>query len=587
MIRRIRLQHWRAYDHLDLTLTRPVTFLVAPNGVGKSSLVEAVRFGLLGIPADRSLGHAVRGGFDTASVSLVVSLHDRDDIEVTRTLRRNGAVTFTATMDGQKLSESDYENALADAWTADISLLDALIFGPSTSGKTTGFPIRDHLAAVFGVDSLLSSAAELESRRYAIATQIKSLRQDLSGAAEAIEQVRRDVNALEASTAAAERDREAAARLVTDLEAVAEHATAWQQYRDAAEAYRSRTHELIASMADTVAVTDDDPRASVVAAQEQIAEALEASVAATADAKVSAARRVSATDLLMTATDQCPTCLRPLSEHEREVALAAHGRGGGGAREEIERYEQRTARLRREVEAIARFSKAFAELRPPTEPEYSDPGTHALTELRNARERTADSAQVHGGLAARLEAARHELERLQTAAVDQAMLVRLAKEDLLLEVAQRSVAKVADRYLAERVEPLTTEIGHRWKLLFGTDGLKLGPDGQLRLGNVGIDLALSDLSGGERATALLITRVMLAASATRASTLWLDEPLEHLDPVRRAGVAQTLVHAVQAGTIDQIVVTTYEEGLARRLEATAPDVVQLTYVRSTSDQYSA
>ena len=55
MIARIRLARWRAYETLDLTLRRPVTFFVAPNGVGKSSLVEAVRWGLFGTPAARRL----------------------------------------------------------------------------------------------------------------------------------------------------------------------------------------------------------------------------------------------------------------------------------------------------------------------------------------------------------------------------------------------------------------------------------------------------------------------------------------------------------------------------------------------------
>lgn len=123
--------------------------------------------------------------------------------------------------------------------------------------------------------------------------------------------------------------------------------------------------------------------------------------------------------------------------------------------------------------------------------------------------------------------------------------------------------------------------------MFGTSGLQFDHDGQLHLGQADIDLALSDFSGGERSTALLVTRVMLAASATRASTLWLDEPLEHLDPVRRASVAQTLVRAAQTDTVDQILITTYEEGLARRLEATAPEQVQLTYIRSTTPSESA
>jgi len=61
---------------------------------------------------------------------------------------------------------------------------------------------------------------------------------------------------------------------------------------------------------------------------------------------------------------------------------------------------------------------------------------------------------------------------------------------------------------------------------------------------------------------------------------WLDEPLEHLDPVRRAGVAATLVRAAQTKSVEQILITTYEGELAQRLAASTPDTVKLTYVRS-------
>jgi hypothetical protein len=115
-------------------------------------------------------------------------------------------------------------------------------------------------------------------------------------------------------------------------------------------------------------------------------------------------------------------------------------------------------------------------------------------------------------------------------------------------VTHKTLNAVADRYLNQRIEPLAHEIGRRWKLVFGSEGLLFGADGQLAFAHGGIDLALADLSGGERSTALLITRLLLAASATRASTVWFDEPLEHLDPRRRA--------------------------------ATAPDTVELTYART-------
>jgi hypothetical protein len=176
------------------------------------------------------------------------------------------------------------------------------------------------------------------------------------------------------------------------------------------------------------------------------------------------------------------------------------------------------------------------------------------------------------------------LAGLRRAAADQSALAAAAREDLFAEVTEKTLNAVADRYMAERIEPLAHEIGRRWKLVFGSEGLRFGSDGQLSFSHGDVDLMLGDLSGGERATALLVTRLLLAGSVARASTIWFDEPLEHLDPRRRAAVARTIVLAAQAGAVGQILVTTYEEGLVRRLAASAPDTVELTYARADEER---
>ena len=48
MIRRLRIQGWRAFDDVTLELGEGLTFVVADNGVGKTSLVQAASWGLYG-----------------------------------------------------------------------------------------------------------------------------------------------------------------------------------------------------------------------------------------------------------------------------------------------------------------------------------------------------------------------------------------------------------------------------------------------------------------------------------------------------------------------------------------------------------
>jgi DNA repair exonuclease SbcCD ATPase subunit len=579
MIRRIRAARWRAYEELDLSLTRPVTFFVAPNGVGKTSLVEAVRWALLGVPEDRSLGSAVRSGHDSATVELDLALPNGSDVGVTRTLRRGGTVSFSARLDGEQVDEGRYHAALREAWLADRGLLDALIFGPSTSGKRTGFPIRDHLADVFGVEALLAASGELGARRTSLAASIRSLRDDLSGTVDAVDAAARTVSALEADLGTAASERHAAERAVAELEASAALATAWESYRQGLKEYGDRVRALVLEMTGVLDVEGQDPEVAVAAGEREAAAALERSMSAKTAAEVQVAAAASAADLLAEAIDQCPTCLRPLTDGERHAALASHDSTSGDVRSEITQHDNESAMARQRLAAISGFGKRLNQLHAPVEPKGADPGPEAAGTLAHARQRATELIERHGALTAKLEAAKKHLAELRRAAEDQTALVAAAREDLMIDITQKTMSAVADRYVTERIDPLTREIGRRWKLVFGSEGLQLGPDGQLSVSHGDVDLALRDLSGGERATAVLVTRLLLIGSVTRAPTIWFDEPLEHLDPRRRAAVAQTIVVAAQAGAVNQVFVTTYEENLARRLAATAPDTVDLTYAR--------
>ncbi|MBV9821922.1 MAG: hypothetical protein JO144_06715, partial [Actinobacteria bacterium] len=518
-----------------------------------------------------------------ASVELELALPGNPDVRLARSLTRSGTGRFEATVAGQQLDERRFQALLAAAWSAEPGVLDAIVFGREPGGRPTAFPIRDHLAQVFGVQPLLTAAAELAERRQRLAASIRSLRADAEAGDGAFAAASGAIADLEAQLALLAGQREQSAAEIAELEPAARLAARWQQYRAEATEFEAKATALATQMADLVQVGERDLLTAIDQTQQQTTAALAAAEAASTAAEVQAARSASAGQLLAAATDRCPTCLRPLSEHERETALAAHGRTGADSGSELAEQRDETRRLRARLTAISRFTAALTKLRPPAEPDQPDPGPAAAEALAAARQRGVLLAEAHGALTTQLRAARQRLAELDTAAADQAALVTATREDLVLEVTQNSMTELADRYLTQRIDPLATEIAHRWKLLFGSEGLRFGASGELSFARGELDLQLTDLSGAERAVAVLVTRLLLATSATRASTIFFDEPLEHLDPARRAAVAQTLVRAAQAGAIGQILVTTYEEGIARRLQATAPDTVALTYAHSPSD----
>jgi len=74
-----------------------------------------------------------------------------------------------------------------------------------------------------------------------------------------------------------------------------------------------------------------------------------------------------------------------------------------------------------------------------------------------------------------------------------------------------------------------------------------------------------DLSGGEKTVLLVLLRVILCRALSRVSFLMIDEPLEHLDIRNRRSLLNFLSIANKGNIIPQIILTTFEETLLRKL----------------------
>ncbi len=579
MIRFVELQNWRAYQGAAIDLNSKVVFFVAPNGVGKSSLMEAVRWCLLGEPAHRKAKSAVRLGSRSAFVAVEVGLGQPEQmLRVERSLTPAGRTTFAAFLDGSAVGEDEYASLLVDRWKADRGLIDRLMFTDSQlPAAKSAFPVRDHLAATLGVKPLLEAATKLQAARKEVIERLGAMRADLDDAESAVISRR-----LTASTAAVElnaiteRRQELASRR-KQAEAEASLARRWGEYRDAAVAHNSAVADILAELDAVIEVDPSAPEQSLIAAREEaIALVVEARQSKT-DRQIAKARSAGASDLLASPTTTCPTCLRPLNEDERYAALAHHGDAIAEADSDASKAIEAEAVAQDRLDTLGAFMTRLAELHAPSPPADPDPGPEASEELREIREAEQSLAEEAGRLQAIATVEADQVALGTTIGQKRAALRSAAHKEQLLSTAIDVLDQLADKTLRDRIDPLIEELARRWKLLFGTEGLTLDPSGQLSVIAANGTLDIADLSGGERATAILIARLLVTASTTRIPTAWFDEPLEHLDPRRRSAVARTIVRAGQTDTVTQLIVTTYEERIARQLAATDPDNVRVVH----------
>ena len=144
------------------------------------------------------------------------------------------------------------------------------------------------------------------------------------------------------------------------------------------------------------------------------------------------------------------------------------------------------------------------------------------------------------------------------------------------------LVRMSTNQLDWEFDPATGDLGIICTRNPDRPNLHLTPDGELSRDIDGAPLEFAAFSAGEQTVAKLMMRLTTLLATTTVPFCWIDEPLEHLDPVSRQLVGSTLAHLSAAGGLEQIFVTTYEEPLARRLAALQPGRVRVQYLRTTA-----
>jgi DNA repair exonuclease SbcCD ATPase subunit len=268
----------------------------------------------------------------------------------------------------------------------------------------------------------------------------------------------------------------------------------------------------------------------------------------------------------------CPLCLRSLDE-----ATAAHAAEQHRARlAELAERQAATERRRRAVDAAAAKLRALADeiarQRPPEPPESPRPDVAEADlqdRLAELDRRRSDMLDRRGALGERLQQADKALAEARRAAGADAALTG-AHAVAASSAALASLAEAeADARTERALEPISRAIAARWAEFFVASASRprLAGGGSIELGESGgVSIPYTSFSGGEKTLASLLTRLLFVTAATGLRSMWLDEPLEHLDPANRTRVARLLAQVTQPGRhMRQMVVTTYEEGLARSM----------------------
>ncbi len=582
MIRYLELRNWRAFNKVALHLSEGTTFVVAENGIGKTSLLRGAAWTLF---APRHVDPKVElrhGDGANEAVGVVVMSTADGDLEIERTYRVGGrpANRVDASLAGRRI----------DPDQLDVVLARVLAVRPEIACEL-GF-VHQHALATdkdlfSNVGQLLRRLTGVEQLQAVRAAMVKAERRHDGAARDLARTAARETSALKelaGEIAAAQsnvQEAEVEERSVREhLDRVNDDVAAlqlWGNYDEQHRIYEATRLSLDAELESELASE------SLVDALDRVA--TEQSVAAERHAEHMATRHLheELAGQLQEADAICPVCRQAIDGQQAALADEYHRQAIVSAGREIEIVSGALDEVRDRLGRLRALNRRRSDLASPSPPAIDRPEGENGYEgaVEEARERHVAVQQRLAEARASVAVLQGQLEEAERARETDTRIIQSRR----LEATAAATIDVLDRaighHVSERINPLSNAIGQSWGQFFTTDGaIQLNDQGEIELErNDGTRLGYGQLSGGQQMLATLTMRLTLVAATTGLECVWLDEPLEHLDPTNRRRAANLLVHAARQQGIRQVLATTYEEETARRLAATDP-AVELRYVRS-------
>jgi DNA repair exonuclease SbcCD ATPase subunit len=444
MIRRLHIRGWRAFEDLTLDLADGLTFVVAENGVGKTSLVQAAAWGLYGGLSNVDARAATRIGAPVTRVEVDLELPDGRTLALAREMGERSE-SLSADLDGAPLDDEAVGRVMAEAFGASREFLSmtTVLPGDAVADDASGaFHLQAHLRRVFGVDDLQTAADSLRRLHDEAQGQARRLRQASRQAAEDLTRLRSALAEAEAAEADAQAARADARRVLEFAQTELRAARESEAVRAKVDLARTEFAEIVAATRQTLGrgarlgrlTRPADLVARLEAAEMAATDALDGHrrEAATVSGRLAAVR--AAASALHAADAECPVCRRDLSPDDVTRADQAH-----------EREVAALATQERELDALVESGAAqLAELR----------RLHRRSLRLPEMEPAVDDSVVDVDAAAfAVQAAREDAERLE----EQAAVARARRAALAAEVAdeERAAHETREAYRLHRREAIT------------------------------------------------------------------------------------------------------------------------------------
>ena len=606
MLRNIHITNWKGHDEIELSFVKGVNFITGPNGIGKTSILDAICYAFLGtiefMGSYRGIKHGnlIRDPNKDSEIYLAFSVPNGKQYEIKRRIGVSRRATMRA--DGKTVATSwqAVTNKVLELYKVSDVFLGRYVF--LTEGETyeyvnrpPGEGLAKHVESVLGIDSMenLESVFNTLYRKYT--GMSKRLRTEVTGAQIttredkiALDHLIKEIQSLTDKQRTVSNE---ILRLSKEQGALLSEVESLQNARAEITEIMDEWREHFAPLTDK-----QDPIRVLKDSREQIenehkTHAKKRHELLTDIGKLSAQIQSQRAiidmiqDLSQTGKERiCPVCKRPLTEHMVEQI-------GDECRRIIGRSEKQLSKLESQskgIESVMEDNRKKLGIVVGLESKIRGVLKYGLKTISTieVEKRTASLRQEANTLTRNINQLKRQATKLDSQLIElrakqQRIQEKVAPERIntlsssllsatkieflsqaFLESVEDSLAKQRSIMLA----PLMDELSTMWSSFMNKPvKVQMGDKCELSIVDERYHepFKFPQLSGGEKTALLILTHILLCKHFSDSDFMLLDEPLEHLDSRNRWALVNFLVQSCKRSAPEQLIVTTIEEPYTR------------------------